>query len=78
MELDLHGTKDLALVSSADNSVWLVVPHRWWDLATLLWWVFIPSDRKAKVKLTLTDEARVSFSAVRVATRHVRIRGFNN
>lgn len=73
VELDLAGLSDLALVSG-DNSVWLVVPLRWWDLATLFWWLFCPADRKAKVTLTLTDGMKVSVKAVRVATKHVRVR----
>jgi hypothetical protein len=78
VELDVHGTKDLALVSSADDSVWLVVPVRWWDLATLIWWTFCPADRKARVRLTMADGSKVGFRAVRVASRHVRIRGFDS
>lgn len=77
IELELAGTKDLALVSSADDSVWLVVPLRWWDLATLVWWLFCPSDKKAFVKLTLGDGKQVKCRAVRVASRHARIRGFS-
>lgn len=76
VEVEVEGTKDLALISNADDSVWLVVPLRWWDLSTLLWWLFAPMDRKASVKLTLADGSKVSFRAVRVASRHVRIRGF--
>jgi len=74
------GTKDLALIDGAD-AVWLVVPLRWWDLATILFWLFLPSDRKAKVRLTVTepeDETTtnvVTVLAVRVASRHVRVRG---
>lgn len=75
VELEVEGTKDLALIG-ADNSVWLVVPLRWWDLATLIWWLFAPSDKKAQVTLTLGDNSKVKFRAVRVATRHVRVRGF--
>jgi hypothetical protein len=76
VEVEVEGTRDLALISSADDSVWLVVPLRWWDLSTLLWWVFAPADRKARVALTLGGGERVSFRAVRVASRHVRVRGF--
>lgn len=74
VELEVAGVKDLALVG-ADDSVWLVVPLRWWDLATLVWWLFCPADRKAKVKLTMVGDQKVSFRAVRVASRHVRVRG---
>jgi len=76
VEVEVEGTRDLALVSSADDSVWLIVPLRWWDLSTLIWWLFAPADRKAQVKLTLGNGTKVSFRAVRVASRHVRIRGF--
>lgn len=74
IEIEVESVKDLALIAS-DDSVWLVVPKRWWDLATLIWWLFCPQDRKALVKLTLTNEERVSFRAIRVATRHARVRG---
>lgn len=72
VELDLSGLADLALVKG-DDSVWLVVPLRWWDLATLVWWLFCPADRKAKVMLTLTDGSKVVTKAVRVASKHVRV-----
>jgi hypothetical protein len=75
IEIAVEGTRDLALIS-ADDSVWLVVPLRWWDLSTLLWWFFAPTDRKASVTLTMNTGEKVSFRAVRVATRHVKIRGF--
>lgn len=77
IELELEGAKDLALISSADDSVWLVVPLRWWDLSTLIWWLFCPIDKKATIKLNLYDNKTVHCKAVRVATRHVNIRGFN-
>lgn len=74
--LEVEGARDLALISSND-AVWLVVPLRWWDLATLVWWLFVPADRKAKnVMLTLDSGERVKFRAVRVASRHMRVRGF--
>jgi hypothetical protein len=76
IELEIEGTKDLALISGNDE-VWLVVNRRWWDLATLIWWFFVPMDKRARVKLTIADGKKVSFWAVRVATRHVRIRGFD-
>lgn len=74
IEVELEGTKDLALIGN-DDSVWLVVPIRWWDLATLVWWLFCPADRKARVTLTLLDSKKVKLNAVRVASRHTRVRG---
>jgi len=76
VDVTVEGTRDLALISSADDSVWLVVPLRWWDLSTLLWWVFAPADRRSRVTLTMDGGEKVSFRAVRVASRHVRVRGF--
>ena len=77
IEVELEGTKDLALVNKKDNSVWLVVPVRWWDLANLIWWFFIPADKKARSILTLRDGSKVKMRVVRVATRHAFIRGFD-
>lgn len=75
IEMKLEGLNDLALIG-ANDAIWLVVPLRWWDLATLLWWVFVPVDKKATVHLTLGDGSKVKVRAVRVATKHVRVRGF--
>lgn len=74
IEMEVTGTKDLALVSR-DDSVWLVVPLRWWDFSTLLFWLFCPADRKAKVTLTTGEGKKATFRAVRVASRHIRVRG---
>ena len=76
VEVEVEGAKDLALISSANDSVWLVVSMRWWDLSTLIWWLFVSMDRKARVTLTMVGGEKVTFRAVRVASRHVRIRGF--
>jgi len=40
-----------------------------------LFWAFLPHDKKARVTLTLYNGERVKVWAVRVATRHVRVRG---
>jgi hypothetical protein len=76
IEFNVEGAKDLALIDSADG-VWVVVPihyTHWWDFATLLWWFFCPMDKKAVLKLHFADRS-VCVRAVRVATRHVRLRG---
>lgn len=75
IELHMEDTKDLALIGS-DESIWIVVPLRWWDLATFIWWYFVPFDKKRKVALTMGDGSKVSFRAVRVASRYVRVRNF--
>lgn len=68
VEIELEGTRDLALIGG-DDSVWLVVPIRWWDLATLMFWAFVPKDRRSSVTLTIKDdpgvEKKVRFKAVR-------------
>jgi hypothetical protein len=74
IELEIESTRDLALIAS-DDAVWLVVAARWWDIATWLWWWLHPSDKRARLTLTLRDERRISVKAVRVATQHVRLRG---
>jgi hypothetical protein len=74
IELDIEAVSDLALIAS-DDSVWLVVMMRWWDIATWLWWFLHPADKRARLKLTMKDERIVSVKAVRVATRHARLRG---
>jgi hypothetical protein len=74
VELHLEGLTDMALIGH-DDSIWLVVPLRWWDLATLAWWLFVPVDKKATVNLTLAEGKKVKCKAVRVATKHVRVRG---
>jgi hypothetical protein len=77
IELEVEGTKDLALLA-ADDSVWLVIPIRWYDLATIIWWLLAPADRRANVTLTTkagTETQKVKFRAMRVASRHIRVRG---
>lgn len=74
VELQLDGINDLALLGQ-DDSIWLVVPLRWWDLATVIWWWMCPADKRAKVTLTMVDGKKVNVRAIRVATKHVRVRG---
>jgi len=64
-----HGT---AIICS-DETVWITVALRWWDLATLLWWWLCPAHRKAWIVLTTTDKHKVRSRAVCVARRHIRI-----
>jgi len=76
VEIEVAGARDLALIGG-DDSVWLVVPLRWWDFSTLLFWFFLPADRRASVKLKLGTGQKVGFKAVRVASRHIRVTGMN-
>lgn len=77
ISLDIQGARDLALINSSNDSVWLIVSLRWYDLASWLWYFLTPADRRAKVKLTLKDEGTVSCFAIRVASRHARVKGFS-
>jgi hypothetical protein len=77
--VETAGTRDLALIDGADG-VWIVVPLRWW-LSTFLLWLFLPAERRARVKLKVqhrddpSTTVSVTMRAVRVASRHIRIRG---
>jgi len=64
---------ETALIAS-DDSVWVAVKIRWWDLAVLLWWWLCPADRKAWTTLTVKDGKSVRTRAIRIAKRHIRIR----
>lgn len=74
IELEIEAVTDLAFIAS-DDSVWLAVSARWWDLATWIWWWLHPADKRARFTLTLKDERRISVKAIRIATRHARVRG---
>jgi hypothetical protein len=74
IEIDIEQISDLVLIAS-DDSVWLVVATRWWDLASLIWWWLCPADKRARVNLRMGAGIFVSAKAVRVATRHARVHG---
>jgi hypothetical protein len=56
-----------------DDSVWVTVAVRWWDLATQLWWWLSPADKKGWLILTTADGNKVRSRAIRIATRHLHI-----
>lgn len=68
---EAHGT---ALIAQ-DDTVWVAIHMRWWDLSTIMWWWLCPSDRKGFAYLNLQDGRKVRTRVIRVAHRHVRIRG---
>lgn len=80
IEVKVDHLKDLVLIDSRD-SVWLVVHIRWFDLATILFWMLLPHDRRARVKLKIQADTEpdviteVTVNAYRLATKHMRIRG---
>lgn len=65
-----HGT---ALIAG-DDTVWVAVHARWWDIATLLFWWLAPTDRKAWATLTTAQGEKVRARVYRIASKHVRIR----
>jgi hypothetical protein len=77
LQFEMIVSSTLGLLAEQDGSFWLVVPRRWWDLATLIWWWFIPFDKKKVVKLTMDDGTKMRCRAVRVATRYLRVRGIS-
>jgi hypothetical protein len=74
ISVEVAGAKDLALIGN-DDTVWLVVPIRWWDLSTILFWLLLPSDRRAYINLTLANGTKVKCKAARVATRYMKTTG---
>lgn len=73
LEIEAGAVKDLALIDSSDG-IWIVAPLMWWDLATWFWWFLTPSDRRATVTLTTGDGVKFRCKAVRVASKHARVR----
>jgi hypothetical protein len=76
IQLNVEAAEDLAFISMADDSVWLVVSFKWYDLATLAWWLLTPSTKRASILLTLHGGEQVRARCVRIARRHARVRGF--
>lgn len=75
IRVDLESTENLAFIAN-DDSVWLVISFKWYDLATLIWWLLTPSTKRARISLTLHGGEHVSALCMRVATKHARVRGF--
>ena len=66
----LSSLEPLALIAR-DGSVWIAVKVRWWDLATVLWWLLTPADRRAWVTLHTSSGQTLRTRAVQVARRSV-------
>lgn len=81
IEFEITGPVYGAALIAEDDSVWLAVRPRWWDLATWLWWWLSPSDRKASVKLAVGDgiggSTVIRTRAVRISKKFVRIKGLS-
>lgn len=75
ISLELDGVEGRLALISSDDSVWMVINLKWYDIATLLWYFLTPSDKRAKIKLRLFNGAEVWAYAIRIAPKHARIRG---
>lgn len=74
VEVDARKHTGTALIA-ADDSVWVAVSPPWFDLSTWFWWWLTPADKKAWVLINGTNGKTVRSRAIRVARKHVRIRG---
>jgi hypothetical protein len=74
VRIDLSSLPVTAMIAG-DDSVWVAMRPRWWDLATWLWWWLTPSERKARVQLLRDDGVSVRCYAVCLSKRHIRIAG---
>jgi hypothetical protein len=79
IEFELEGPAYGTALVRDDDSVWIAVQPRWWDLASWLWWWLCPSGRRAVVTLKVSDGVggvtRVRTRAVCVSRKFVRVRG---
>lgn len=75
--VEVEGASDLALISNQDDSVWLVVSFRWFDLASVLWWFLTPMTKRGTVKLHIAGGEVIRARIVRVASKHARLRGLS-
>lgn len=66
-----HGT----VLIAPDDSVWVTICLEWWNWNTWLWWWLAPTDKCAWVVLTANDGKRVRTRAVRIAKKHIVIKG---
>lgn len=74
IKVDASEQVGTALIAS-DGAIWLPVAPRLWDLATWLWWWLAPRERCARVRLIDNHGNVIHTRAVRLAKRHVYVRG---
>jgi hypothetical protein len=79
VEFDLKGPAYGTALIAQDDSVWVVIEPKWWDVASWIWWWLCPSDRRASVTLHCHNSSggvvRIHGRALRIARTHVRVRG---
>ena len=75
VEFELSGPAYGTAMIAADDSVWIAIQPKWWDLAIWIWWWLCPSDQKSAVTIRVDDGMggadRVRTRAVRVAKKYV-------
>lgn len=74
LDLGSRSAHETALVSS-DGAVWIALSPAWYDLASWVWWFFSPGDRRAFVVLHTESGAKVRTRAIRIARKHIKLRG---
>jgi hypothetical protein len=75
LEGPVYGT---ALIAQ-DESVWIAINPKWWDLASWVWWWFCPRSRSARVLIRSRDSSggivNVRSKAICVARNYARVNG---
>lgn len=72
LTIELVRLHPIGLVAG-DGSLWVTMVIPWWDLAGRFWWWLAPSDKRAIIKLRLTNGQYYRTRALRVAAAHVKI-----
>jgi hypothetical protein len=72
LSVELVRLHPIGLVAG-DGSLWVTVVIPWWDLAGRFWWWLAPTDKRATIKLRLSDGGYYRTRAMRVAQAHVNI-----
>ena len=79
VEFELEGPTYSTAMIASDDSVWIAIQPKLFDLASWFWWWLCPRDKKAVVTLTVSDGVgggvKVRSRAVRMATKFIRING---
>jgi len=76
MTIEVDGTEEVgtALIAS-DDSVWIPIEPRWFEIATWFWWWLAPADKQARITITDSHGKRATMRSIRIARRYARVRG---
>ena len=56
------------------GAVWACVSAPWWQLATWLWWLLAPAERRGWMILHTSDGRRIPTRAIRIADEHIVVK----